>query len=133
MGLHVAQYTLDVTDLELMAGFWSAALGYRVDSGGDGSAKLYPPPDSPPESPTVWLQGSGTPKHGKNRLHLDLVADGDPAAEIRRLIGLGARHADVGQRGDEGFVVLVDPEDNEFCVLDRSPHRRPPAGRVSPG
>ncbi|MEG3634748.1 VOC family protein [Micromonospora palythoicola] len=131
MGLHVAQYTLDIIDLDLMVDFWSAALGYRVDSGGDGSAKLYPPPDGSPESPIIWLQGSGTPKHGKNRLHLDLVADGDQAEEVRRLIGLGARHADVGQRGDEGFVVLVDPEDNEFCVLARPPHRPPPADRVN--
>ncbi|MFE9959469.1 VOC family protein [Micromonospora sp. NPDC005299] len=60
-------------------------------------------------------------KRGKNRLHLDLVSDGDPVAEIDRLIGLGARRVDVGQTGTEGFVVLADPEDNEFCVLDRRP------------
>ncbi|MFJ1538017.1 VOC family protein [Micromonospora chalcea] len=41
--------------------------------------------------------------------------------EVERLIGLGARLADVGQTGAEGFVVLVDPEDNEFCVLDGPP------------
>ncbi|MGS2614164.1 VOC family protein [Micromonospora sp. LZ34] len=120
---HVAQYTLDVTDLDLMAAFWSAALGYTVERGGDGSAKLYPPPDAV-GAPTVWLQGSGTPKRDKNRLHLDLVADGDPAVEVRRLVELGARHADVGQTGEEGFVVLADPEGNEFCVLD-GPVRRP--------
>ena len=74
-------------------------------------------------APTVWLQGSGTPKHGKNRLHLDLVAEGEPAAEVDRLVGLGARPADVGQTGDEGFTVLADPEGNEFCVLHRPPGR----------
>ncbi|MGK5738266.1 VOC family protein [Micromonospora sp. URMC 103] len=119
----VAQYTLDVEDVDCMAAFWSAALGYTVDQGGDGSAKLYPPPGG--TGPTVWLQGSGTAKRAKNRLHLDLVSDGDPAAEVRRLIDLGARHADVGQTGDEQFVVLADPEDNEFCVLDHAPARRP--------
>ncbi|MEU4367872.1 VOC family protein [Micromonospora chersina] len=119
MTAYVAQYTLDVGDLDRMAQFWSAALGYTVGRGDDGSARLYPPPGRP--GPTVWLQGSGTPKNGKNRLHLDLVADGDPAAEVDRLIGLGARHADVGQTGGEGFVVLADPEDNEFCVLDGPP------------
>ncbi|MFG2099205.1 VOC family protein [Micromonospora echinaurantiaca] len=118
----VAQYTLDVTDVDRMATFWSAALGYRVEQGGDGSAKLYPPPDAI-GAPTVWLQGSGTPKRDKNRLHLDLVADGEPADEVDRLVKLGARPADVGQTGEEGFVVLADPEDNEFCVLDGPPRR----------
>jgi Glyoxalase-like domain len=46
-------------------------------------------------------------------------ADGDADAEVERLIALGARHADVGQSGTEGFVVLADPEGNEFCVLRR--------------
>ncbi|WP_431877014.1 VOC family protein [Micromonospora marina] len=119
MTAHVAQYTLDVTDLNLMAKFWSAALGYTASQGDDGNAKLYPPPGRP--GPTVWLQRCGTPKPGKNRLHLDLVADGGQAAEVDRLIGLGARRADVGQTGAEGFVVLADPEDNEFCVLDGPP------------
>ncbi len=123
MVAHVAQYTLDVTDLARMTAFWSAALGYTADAGGDGSAKLYPPAGAA-GAPTVWLQGSGTPRHGKNRLHLDLVSDGDPAAEVDRLVGLGARPADVGQTGDEGFTVLADPEGNEFCVLHRPPDRR---------
>ncbi|MCM0677395.1 VOC family protein [Micromonospora phytophila] len=122
MVVRVAQYTLDVADLDLMAGFWAAALGYEVDAGGDGSAKLYPPLRTA-GAPTVWLQGSGTPKRGKNRLHLDVVADGDPRDEVARLIALGARPTDVGQSGDEGFVVLTDPEGNEFCVLDRAPTR----------
>lgn len=121
--IRMTQWTLDVGDLDAMAGFWSAALGYRVVRGDDGCAKLVPPSGAPDEWPTVWLQGSGTPKLGKNRLHLDLLADGDTDAEVRRLVGLGARHVDVGQRGDEPFVVLADPEDNEFCVLRRPPSR----------
>ncbi|MFE9205271.1 VOC family protein [Micromonospora sp. NPDC007230] len=121
MTAHVTQYTLDVDDIELMASFWSRALGYQVRQGDDGSAKLWPPSDRP--GPTVWLQGSGTPKRGKNRLHLDLVSDGDPRDEVRRLLALGARPADVGQSGEEGFVVLADPEGNEFCVLDHAPRR----------
>jgi hypothetical protein len=51
----------------------------------------------------------------KNRLHIDLVPD-DQAAEVARLEALGARPADVGQ-GDATWVVLADPEGNEFCVL----------------
>jgi hypothetical protein len=123
MVVHVAQYTLDVTNLDVMARFWSAALGYQVDAGGDGHAKLYPPHGARPGEPTVWLQTCGTPKRGKNRLHLDLVAEADVDAEVTRLTGLGARHVDVGQRGDEPFVVLADSEGNEFCVLRREPRR----------
>ncbi len=53
----------------------------------------------------------------KNRLHLDVnPTDREQDAEVRRLLDLGARHADVGQ-GDESWVVLADPEGNEFCVL----------------
>jgi glyoxalase superfamily protein len=58
------------------------------------------------------------PKVGKNRVHLDLrsaTAD-DQAAQVARLTGLGARPADIGQ-GDVPWVVLADPEGNEFCVL----------------
>ncbi|MER7888379.1 VOC family protein [Micromonospora sp. NPDC094482] len=121
MVARVTQYTLDVEDLDLMVTFWSGALGYTVEQGDDGSAKLWPADGA--TGPTVWLQGSGTAKRGKNRLHLDLVSDGDPGAEVQRLIGLGARQADVGQTGEEQFVVLADPEDNEFCVLDAPPTR----------
>jgi hypothetical protein len=117
MTSRIGQWTLDVQDVDLMAAFWSRALGYRrIEKGDDGSAKLYPPDGGL----TVWLQASAGPKSGKNRNHPDLVAD-DPAAEVERLIGLGARRADVGQQGDEGFTVLADPEGNEFCVLNRKP------------
>jgi hypothetical protein len=51
----------------------------------------------------------------KNRLHLDFRPD-DQEAEVAPLLALGARHARVGQ-GDEQWVVLADPEGNEFCVL----------------
>jgi hypothetical protein len=68
------------------------------------------------------LQPTDAPKLGKNRNHPDLVLDGgaDVDAEVARLLALGATHADVGQRGDEGFIVLRDPEDNEFCLLRRA-------------
>lgn len=54
-------------------------------------------------------------KQVKNRLHLDVRPD-DQDAEVERLIGLGASHSDIGQ-GDVPWVVLRDPEGNEFCVL----------------
>lgn len=55
-------------------------------------------------------------KSVKNRLHLDL-APGDQAREVERLVALGAVRTDVGQDGTEDWVVLADPEGNEFCVL----------------
>ena len=116
MTSHFAQWTLDVQNVAVMAAFWSEALGYRADLRPDGSAKLYPPGDGL----SVWLQPSAGPKSGKNRNHPDLVAD-DPAAEVDRLVALGARRTDVGQTGAEGFTVLADPEGNEFCILDGSP------------
>ncbi|MBX9245353.1 VOC family protein [Actinotalea ferrariae] len=124
MALRIAQWTLDVHDLDLMAAFWSAALGYRVDRGDDAGAKLYPPDDAPPDVLTVWLQRVDEPKRDKVRGHPDLrPADGDVDAEVERLLGLGARHADVGQTDDDPFVVLADPEGNEFCVLRNEPRR----------
>ena len=56
------------------------------------------------------------PKTVKNRLHIDLRPD-DQAAEVARLERLGARRVDVGQGADVSWVVLADPEGNEFCVL----------------
>lgn len=124
MVVRFVQWTLDVENVERMAAFWSAALGYRTDMGGDGSAKLYPPEDAPPDVPTLWLQSTGEPKQGKNHNHPDLrPTDGDVDAEVERLIALGARPADVGQTGAEPFVVLADPEGNEFCVLRNEPRR----------
>jgi len=122
MTVRFAQWTLDVRDVERMAEFWSAALGFEVRREDDGSAHLYPPASAPPDVPSVWLQNSGGPKREKNRFHPDLrPVDGDVDKAVARLLELGARHADVGQTGDEGFIVLADPEDNEFCVLKGEP------------
>jgi predicted enzyme related to lactoylglutathione lyase len=56
------------------------------------------------------------PKTVKNRLHFDLAPD-DQQAEVERILALGARRVDVGQGEAVGWVVLADPEGNEFCVL----------------
>ncbi|TDD71042.1 VOC family protein [Jiangella aurantiaca] len=115
-----AQWTLDVRDVDLMARFWAAALGYRIEPDSDGGgAHLRPPESAPAGTLSVWLQPSAGPKHEKNRNHPDLVAaEGRADMEVERLLGLGATRADVGQTGREGFTVLADPEGNEFCVLN---------------
>jgi hypothetical protein len=75
-----------------------------------------------PVPPTLTFARVPEGKTVKNRLHLDVSpTDREQEEEVRRLLGLGARHADVGQ-GDVDWVVLADPEGNEFCVLaDRYP------------
>jgi hypothetical protein len=125
MTVRFAQWTLDVRNVDLMIDFWSQALGYTdIDRGDDGSAMLRPPPGSIREVPNLWLQNTGEPKNEKLHCHPDLRpvdVDGDVDAEVERLIGLGASHADVGQTGKETYTVLADPEGNEFCVLHREP------------
>ena len=122
MAARIAQWTLDVQDVGVMAEFWSSALDCRIERGDDGAAKLYPRDGAVADVPAVWLQPTAPPKLGKNRTHPDLrPVDADVDAEVERLLALGAVRADVGQSGDEPFVVLADPEGNEFCVLRNEP------------
>jgi catechol 2,3-dioxygenase-like lactoylglutathione lyase family enzyme len=122
MSSTISQWTLDVQDLPLMAAFWAETLGYRRERLSGGEEKLYPPDEAPEATLTVLLQEAAGPKRGKNRNHPDLTApDGDVDTEVQRLIALGAKPVDVGQRGDEPFLVLADPEGNEFCLLHRHP------------
>jgi hypothetical protein len=82
----------------------------------DGEHHLGPVP------PTLTFAHVPEGKTVKTRLHLDVnPTDSEQDQEVRRLLDLGARHADVGQ-GDASWVVLADPEGNEFDVLaDRRP------------
>src|SRR4051794_18099792 len=111
------QWTLDVIDVEEMAVFWAGVLGDRIEPGDGGDAHLRPPDDAPGRL-SVWLQPTDRIKAGRNRDHPDLtVDDGDIDREVERLVALGATRAQVGQTGREGFVVLPDPEGNEFCLF----------------
>src|SRR5919199_5014314 len=113
-------------DHRAQAAWWARALGWQVFFEDDHEAVVVPgwaaeaaaatPFDRVP--PGLVFLPVPEPKTGKNRLHLDLApsADSDHAAEVERLLDLGARRVDVGQ-GDAPWVVLADPEDNEFCVL----------------
>jgi Glyoxalase-like domain len=126
MAARIAQWTIDAgrDDVAAVASFWASALGFRVDAGDDGAAKLYPPDDASGYLPTVWIQPVDDHKHGKNRAHPDLrPPDDDVDGEVERLVSLGARRVDVGQGPDDPFVVLADPADNEFCVLRNEPRR----------
>ncbi|MEY2461889.1 MAG: hypothetical protein QOH64_27, partial [Acidimicrobiaceae bacterium] len=67
----------------------------------------------------TWGGGPQIPRLGKNRLHLDIAPphDGDQHAEVDRLVALGATRVDIGQ-GPVGWVIMADPDGNEFCVLN---------------
>jgi len=113
MSSRLAQVAIDATDTETVAAFWCAVLGWDVLDREDGVISIGPTTGGPgidvlpvPEAKTV-----------KNRLHLDLRADGDRGDELDRLLSLGARRVDVGQAPDVTWTVLADPEGNEFCLL----------------
>ena len=93
--------------------FWSEALGWPLVWDQDQETAIRSPHGGPK---ITWGGPPLMPKLGKNRLHLDLAAD-DQQAEVTRLTSLGARRIDIGQ-GDVDWVVMVDPDGNEFCVVD---------------
>jgi predicted enzyme related to lactoylglutathione lyase len=116
MGVKLRSLAIDCNDPERLAAFWLAVFDWCIVSRDDDGAVQIGPVDQP----DVRLSFEFVPgaKNGKNRLHLDL-SPSDQATELDRLIGLGATQADIGQ-GDVPWVVLADPEGNEFCLL-RSP------------
>jgi len=121
MACRITELVLEAHDPELLARFWCAVLGYIELDRDDGDIEIGPPgtgADGP--QPTIILSRTDEPKTGKLRLHIDVNAtDRDQAAELDRLLALGARPADVGQTGEESWHVLADPEGNEFCLLRR--------------
>ena len=95
--------------------FWSEALGWPLVWDQDEETAIQSPRGGTKIS---WGGPPVAPKTGKNRLHLDIAppADDDQQAEVDRLVSLGATRIDIGQ-GDVSWVVMADPDGNEFCVL----------------
>ena len=118
---------IDCDNIKAQAQWWATVLGWRIAIDLPGEVVLVPPhaftkADSIPveeRGPGLTFVPVPESEQVKNRLHLDLAprASDDLAAEVRRLEDLGARRVDVGQPADASFVVLADPEGNEFCVL----------------
>jgi len=109
---------VDSTDPSRVAGFWQEALGWRRTYDTPDEIVLEPPEGSREDgvSPDILFLRVPEGKTVKNRLHLDLRPD-DQAAEVARLEALGARRTAVGQGEESSWVVLADPDGNEFCVL----------------
>jgi hypothetical protein len=120
MATVISSIALDALDPPLLARFWTQALGYRFLESNDADVISLAPVDG--AGPDIDIIPVPEPKSVKNRLHLDLRAAGGSTQEqeVERLLALGAVRADVGQGSAVDWVVLADPEGNEFCVLRRS-------------
>ncbi|HCG01995.1 MAG TPA: glyoxalase [Chloroflexi bacterium] len=113
MASRLYNVTVDARDPRALAEFWRLALAYELAY--DEPDEVGIEPKHGHTSPALIFVPVADEKVGKNRLHLDLAPD-DQKAEVKRLEGLGARKVDIGQ-GDVSWVVMADPEGNEFCVL----------------
>ena len=117
MGAVLREIIIDCNEPRRVAEFWAQTLGWAIQDNDD----------------VLWMSESGAPypdlllvfvpvkekKAIKNRVHLDVSPVGcDRDEEVARLVAIGARPVDVGQ-GEVPWVVLADPEGNEFCVLGR--------------
>jgi catechol 2,3-dioxygenase-like lactoylglutathione lyase family enzyme len=121
MDIRIQCLCVDSANPSKSADFWEAALGWRRTHDTEDAVVLEPPAGSPEDgvAPDLLFLRVPEPKAVKNRLHLDLRPL-DQAAEVARLEALGARRVDVGQ-GDVSWVVMADPDGNEFDVLRALP------------
>jgi predicted enzyme related to lactoylglutathione lyase len=112
MPLEWEQVIVDAADPGRLGRWWATALEWVVVNDDPEEFEIRPAPD---RLPGLLFARVAEPQTLKNRLHLDFRPD-DRDAAVARLLDLGAAHADVGQ-GEESWVVLRDPQGNEFCVL----------------
>ena len=128
----ISHTTIDAADAYAQSLFWAKVLGYAEDPDdpnepGHEECMIF----SPDGRTRVLFSEVPDTKQVKNRMHVDLVpAEGTRDAEAARLISIGATVVDDLRRPDgSGWVVLADPEGNEFCVL--TPYR--PSSEVAAG
>ena len=124
MPTRMVHMVIDAAEPTRVARFWAAALGWEMAADGPEVANVLPPGYRYPDPVAQLLVVLSVPesKSAKNRVHLNLAtrSAAHQAAEVERLLSLGAVPADVGQ-GDVPWSVLADPEGNEFCVVDPRP------------
>jgi catechol 2,3-dioxygenase-like lactoylglutathione lyase family enzyme len=111
MGIRIGSTVVNCADLETMTEFWTEALDLRPGSRepGDRFRVLRG------ERVNLSLQVADTPVTARDQMHLDLYSD-DMAGEVGRLVGLGASWVRENRDPEDTYVVLRDPEGNEFCV-----------------
>jgi predicted enzyme related to lactoylglutathione lyase len=108
---------LDANDPLGLARFWAGVLDWETAGGSRDGAALLPGDDT---GFRIRFLPAQEQKAGQNQMHFDLTSTSleDQQQTVARSLGLGARHIDIGQRPEEGHVVLADPEGNEFCVIE---------------
>ncbi len=117
MAARLVALCIDALDPAGLARFWSGVLGWVSTDDPHEGVTLLPVDDT---GFRIRFVPTDRPKSGRNQIHFDLTSSSleDQQETVARALSLGGRHYDVGQRGDEGHVVLADPEDNEFCVIE---------------
>ncbi|AJE43838.1 VOC family protein [Streptomyces nodosus] len=107
----------DATEPVRLAQFWSGLLGGEITDDPHHGVALLPSDDT---GFRIRFLPTREQKAGQNRMHFDLTSASleDQQQTVAKALGLGARHIDIGQRPEEGHVVLADPEGNEFCVIE---------------
>ena len=114
MGSVLTEVVVDAVDPERLAGFWAEVLGWERTGAYEGVIEIAGADNA---RPTLVFVPVDSAKATKNRVHLDVNPAGcDQGEELARLVALGAVEVDVGQ-GEQTWVVLADPEGNEFCLL----------------
>jgi glyoxalase superfamily protein len=116
MPLSIAQIVFDCEDAETLSSFWSKVLDRPVD---EGAAVFFASIGlkSPGPGPALMFIKVAEPKQVKNRVHVDLTgAGGDWAAEVERVVGLGAVQLAEYKEFGTHWVTLRDPEGNEFDI-----------------
>ncbi|MDO9457808.1 VOC family protein [Nocardioides sp.] len=114
MALHLVALAFDAHDPSLLARFWSGVLGWELD--GDGTAVA--PRDG--DGLRIRFLPTEEPKTHPNQMHFDLMTTSldDQQQTVERALARGGHHLDIGQLPEEEHVVLADPEENEFCVVE---------------
>lgn len=113
--LTVQCVTVDCHNPMLLAEFWAELLDWQIGGEGD-EVWIEPRNRELVVSPDILFLRNPDEKVVKNRLHLDLRPD-NQVVEVERALALGASRVDIGQTGEESWVVMADPEGNEFCIL----------------
>jgi uncharacterized glyoxalase superfamily protein PhnB len=117
MSLNVVAITFDCANALALAEFWSAAIGRPIDSGEPAASPFFARISGESGSPVMMFIQVPEGKTAKNRVHLDLAAT-DRAAEVERLVALGASVIHDTDEWGTRWTTLSDPEGNEFCVAE---------------